>query len=94
MRKHLANVLGIILSISTGLFLQVLAIWQLDLIMVHPVWDWVWSTTTQYASWPWECWFWHSTVGEAYNTLLAFILIGFFIAVLGVFISVWKWTDN
>jgi len=44
--------------------------WQLDMIVCPPVWSSGWSHPIgRYADEPFQCWIWHTTMGEAYDTL-------------------------
>jgi len=93
--KNLPNIIGIVFSA----FLHIFSIWQLDLIMVHPVWDywndmlyWYFSNlsrfgVTRYADVYFQCFLWKTTVGQAYDTLLFLNFISFWL----LFISLWFW---
>jgi len=51
--------------------LHMFSVWQLDLLCVDPMWRAGWSHPNgRLADDPWECWVWHTSCGEAYNTLL------------------------
>lgn len=62
--------------------LHMFSVWQLDLILVNPVWN------TQafiqavdgnvYSQSPFQCWLWKTTIGEAYDTLFFLNFLSFY----------------
>lgn len=87
LKEHSWNVVGIISSVALLFF----GIWQLDLIMVGPVWGEGWCHPVgRYADDYFECWLWKTTVGEAYNVLLFLIFVAFWL----LFLSVWTWEER
>lgn len=82
--KNLLNIVGVIFSTAFMMF----GIWQLDLIVSRPVWVAGWCHPIgRFADEYFECWLWKTTIGEAYNDLLFFIFVSFFI----LFFSLWFW---
>jgi hypothetical protein len=69
------------------------SLWQLDLIVSGPVW-WGdatrgWSATSRYADQYFQCFFWKTTIGEAYDTLFFLTFISFVVLFMSVFL--WRW---
>jgi len=83
LKNHSLNLVGIIFSVCLMMF----GIWQLDLICGPPVWHYDWIHPGRYADDPFQCWLWHTTIGEAYDTLLFCIFISFWLLLM----SVWTW---
>jgi hypothetical protein len=83
------NLAGIMISICILFF----SLWQLDLIVSGPVW---WSDTNTGRGWGWagpgpyadnyfQCFFWRTTVGQAYDSLFMLIFISFIVLFASAF---------
>jgi len=73
-------------GIMTALGLLFFSLWQLDIIVSGPVWHqnpdgsgWFWPGPGPYASESFQCFFWKTTIGEAYDTLFMLIFISFIV---------------
>ncbi len=85
------NLIGIMVAIGLLFF----SLWQLDLIVSGPVWwesgpngaGWSWSGPGAYANDYFQCFFWQTTVGQAYDTLFLMVFISFIV----VFASAFFW---
>jgi len=89
------NIVGMIVSVCILFF----SIWQLDLIVSGPVW---WSSADKGTGFGWshpdgayandyfQCFFWKTTIGQAYDTL--FLLI--FVAFIVMFLSAYFWPKH
>jgi len=89
------NIAGMIASVCILFF----SIWQLDLIVSGPVW---WSSADKGTGFGWshpegayandyfQCFFWKTTIGQAYDTL--FLLI--FVAFIVMFLSAYFWPKH
>jgi hypothetical protein len=74
--KTLATLVFLIVSFS---ILHMFSVWQLDLIVCSPVWNYGWiQPAPRYADQPFQCWLWHTTIGEAYDTLFFLNFISFY----------------
>jgi len=93
-KKHVFNVLGIMVAVSLLLF----SIWQWDIIVSGPVW---WESSPTGVGWHWDgpgayqracfqCFLWKTTIGVAYDTLLFLMFTSF--VLLGI--SLWFWNDE
>jgi hypothetical protein len=90
--SSILNLVGIIASVCILFF----SIWQLDIIVSGPVW---WSSCGQGAGIGWshpegaysndyfQCFFWKTTIGQAYDTLFMLIFIAFIV----MFLSAYFW---
>jgi len=87
-KTHKIQTLGILV----GFCLFLWSIWQLDLIVSGPVWQYGWSMppNVRYADMPFQSWIWKTTVGQAYDTL--FFLL--FFSLIIVFVSLWSWNEH
>lgn len=99
MKKHLLNIVGILVAFGMIIGGLLFAIWQLDIIVSGPVWwqsiDGVgWSHPNGAYQYDYfQCFLWKTTVGMAYDTLFTMICV---IPVLGaiiLFLSLWYWND-
>jgi len=90
--SSILNLVGIIAAVCILFF----SIWQLDIIVSGPVW---WSSGEQGAGIGWshpqgaysndyfQCFFWKTTIGQAYDTLFMLIFIAFIV----MFLSAYFW---
>jgi hypothetical protein len=59
--------------------LHMFSVWQLDLVVRPPVWDYGWvQPSPRYADQYFQCWIWRTAVGEAYDTLFFLNFISFY----------------
>ena len=74
--KTVATLVFLIVSFA---ILHMFSVWQLDLIVCPPVWNYGWiQPSPRYADQPFHCWLWHTTIGEAYDTLFFLNFISFY----------------
>lgn len=86
-KKNILNIVGIMVSV----FLFMFGIWQLDLICCPPVWKTGWCHPVgRYADDYFQCFWWRTTIGEAYDILLFLIFISFWL----LFISLVTWRTD
>jgi len=63
------------------------SLWQLDMICVNPVWNEGWCHPVgRYADDYFQCGPWKTTIGEAYDTLLALSVTALLLAVVSTFL--------
>ncbi len=85
------NLIGVMVSLGLLFF----SLWQLDLIVSGPVW---WESSASGAGWSWpgpgayandyfQCFFWKTTIGQAYDTLFMLVFISFIV----LFASAYFW---
>ena len=86
------NLAGVIIAVCMFFF----SLWQLDLIVSGPVW---WSSSSGGSGYGWshptgaystdyfQCFFWKTTIGQAYDTLFMLIFISFIV----MFASAYFW---
>jgi hypothetical protein len=84
------NLSGVIIAVCILFF----SLWQLDLIVSGPVWysnpdgsGWNWHGPGPYADNYFQCFFWKTTIGQAYDTLFMLIFISFVV----MFASAYFW---
>lgn len=98
MRKHLLNIIGIIIAFVTMVFGLVFGLWQLDMIVSGPVWwgdaSQGWSTPSRYADQAFQCFIWKTTVGTAYDTLFLLIFLSGLLPSILLFASLWFWDEE
>lgn len=82
------NVAGIMIAMGLLFF----SLWQLDLIVSGPVWysnpdgtGWSWHGPGPYSESYFQCFFWKTTVGQAYDTLFMVIFISFIVLFMSAF---------
>ncbi len=97
-RRHFPNIVGVISAFILGVFMNVFGLWQLDLIVCGPVW-WGdathgWSIASRYADQYFQCFFWKTTVGQAYDTLFMIIFFSGVLPLVLLFVSLWFWEDE
>ena len=98
-RKHVFNVLGIVVAFIVGLIIPMFCIWQWDMIVSGCVWweespagvGWHWDGPGGYFRAPFQCFLWRTTVGVAYDTLLFVLFASIIAAMILLFLSVWYW---
>jgi len=88
--RAVLNIVGIMVAVGLLFF----GLWQLDLIVSGPVW-WSSSPNGQGSGWThqngayandyFQCFFWKTTVGQAYDTLFLLIFISFIVIFLSAF---------
>lgn len=73
-------------GVMTALGVLFFSLWQLDMIVSGPVWHqnpdgsgWFWPGPGPYANEYFQCFFWRTTIGEAYDTLFMLIFISFIV---------------
>jgi len=93
--SSILNLGGIIAAVCILFF----SIWQLDIIVSGPVW---WSSAEQGSGFGWshpegayandyfQCFFWKTTIGQAYDTLFMLIFIAFIV----MFLSAYFWPKH
>ena len=70
--------------------LHMFSVWQLDLIVVAPVWSYGWTQPQpRYADQYFQCWIWRTTIGEAYDVLFFLNFISFY-GVIACFVYLLK----
>ncbi|HLN88675.1 MAG TPA: hypothetical protein VK253_01270, partial [Candidatus Binatia bacterium] len=87
--RAVLNVAGIMVAVGLLFF----SLWQLDLIVSGPVWwqssptgqGWSWQGPGAYANDYFQCFFWKTTVGEAYDTLFLLVFISFIVMFASAF---------
>jgi len=85
------NLIGVMVSLGLLFF----SLWQLDLIVSGPVWweaspdgqGWYWPGPGAYANDYFQCFFWKTTIGQAYDTLFMLVFISFIV----LFASAYFW---
>ena len=87
-------------GVMTAMGLLFFSLWQLDMIVSGPVWyqnpngsGWSWNNPQYpgaYAKFPFQCYLWKTTVGQAYDTLFMLIFISFII----LFASAFFWPKS
>jgi hypothetical protein len=83
------NLIGVMVSLGLLFF----SLWQLDLIVSGPVWweaspsgqGWYWPGPGAYANDYFQCFFWQTTIGQAYDTLFMLIFISFIVLFASAF---------
>ncbi len=83
------NLAGVMVAMGMLFF----SLWQLDLIVSGPVWwqssakggGWSWPGPGAYANDYFQCFFWKTTVGQAYDTLFMLIFISFIVLFASAF---------
>ena len=83
------NLAGVMFAIGLLFF----SLWQLDLIVSGPVWwqssqygaGWSWPGPGAYANDYFQCFFWKTTIGQAYDTLFLLIFISFIVLFASAF---------
>ena len=88
--RAVLNIVGIMVAVGLLFF----GLWQLDLIVSGPVW-WSSSPNGQGTGWThqngaysndyFQCFFWKTTIGQAYDTLFLLIFISFIVIFLSAF---------
>ena len=69
----------LVLLVVSFAILHMFSVWQLETIVIGPVWATGWSHPNgRLADDPWECWIWRTSCGEAYNTLLFLNFVSFY----------------
>ena len=86
--RAVLNIAGIMIAMGLLFF----SLWQLDMIVSGPVWysnpdgtGWSWHGPGPYANDYFQCFFWQTTVGQAYDTLFMVIFISFIVLFLSAF---------
>ena len=83
------NLAGVMVAMGVLFF----SLWQLDLIVSGPVWwqsspsgqGWSWHGPGAYANDYFQCFFWKTTIGQAYDTLFMLIFISFIVLFASAF---------
>ena len=88
--RAVLNIVGFMVAVGLLFF----SLWQLDLIVSGPVW-WSSSPNGQGTGWThlngaysndyFQCFFWKTTIGQAYDTLFLLIFISFIVIFLSAF---------
>lgn len=74
---------ALVFLIVSFAILHMFSVWQTDIICVAPVWNYGWvQPQPRYADQPFQCWIWHTTIGEAYDTLLFLNFVSFYGTIL------------
>jgi hypothetical protein len=94
MRKHTWNMILFLIFWIVSDILFWLTLWQTDFIGAPAIWGYYPSTTPYYApailNWTWH----QTTMQNAWVTFLYLFAISYYLGKVGVFLSLWFWSDE